>query len=44
MPKDDARDAPGRWTVRGRSAVLVVIVLLVLLAVAEVLAMRLVAG
>ncbi len=44
MPKDGIRDAAGRRPVRTRSAVLAVLMLLVLLAVAEVLAMRLVAG
>ena len=44
MPNDDTRDAPGRQQAEDRSALLAVLALLVLLAVAEVLALRLVAG
>ncbi len=44
MPNDDTRDAPGRRQAGDRSALLAVLALLVLLAVAEVLALRLVAG
>ena len=44
MPKGTARDAPGRQQAGDRSALLAVLALLVLLAVAEVLALRLVAG